>query len=113
VTSEGRVPIINGHYAIERPRSTTANPDVDREEYVGFSPGDEVLVVGEINRGGVTAHTVFGGTTEEFRKVLSLKQRVLIPAERVLGCLLIALALVLVAPWVGSRIRGHALGRQT
>jgi hypothetical protein len=109
VTTEGRVHIINGHYAIERPRSR----NLGDLQYAGFSPGDEVLVVGEIDRGGVTAHMVFGGTTEEFRKTLLRNQRVLIPAERALGCLLVALALVVVAPWVRSRISGHVLGRES
>jgi hypothetical protein len=36
-----------------------------------------------------------------------MKQRVLIPVERVLGCLLMGLSLVLAAPWVRSRIRGR------
>ena len=80
MTSVDRVPIINGHYAIERPGS---NRQLGPDRYVGFSPGDEVLVIGETKKGGVTAHKVFGGTPEEFRKTLLMDQRFLIPAERV------------------------------
>jgi hypothetical protein len=102
VTAEGRVPIINGGYAIER-----AGPwqEIGSDRYAGFWPGDEVLVVGEIDQGGVAAHKVFGGTPDEFRKTLLMKQRILIPAGRVFGSLLMVLGLVLVAPYVQARMR--------
>ena len=107
VTSEGRISIVNGGYAIERPRS---RQQITPERYAGFKPEDEVLVAGAIDKGGVIADRVFGGTPDEFRKTLLMRQRVLIPAGRVLGCLLVVPGLVLVAPWVRSRIRGDALG---
>jgi hypothetical protein len=46
LTSEGRVPIVNGGYAIERPRSTQ---EIAPDRYAGFLPGDEVVVIGEID----------------------------------------------------------------
>jgi hypothetical protein len=90
VTGEDRVPILNGHYAIEQPKSVR---DFGQDRYVGFVPEDEVLVIGEFKKGGVVAHRVFGGTREEYRKTLLMNQRVLIPVERVLGCLLMGLSL--------------------
>ncbi len=102
VTGEARVPIINGGYAIERARSRS---EIGSDRYAGFMPGDEVLVIGEIDPGGVAALKVFGGTPDEFRKTLLLKQRILIPAGRVLGCLFVVLGLVLAAPWVRTRMR--------
>jgi hypothetical protein len=106
VTSGERVPIINGHYAIERPRSQR---QTGQDRYVGFLPDDEVLVIGEIEKGGVHAHRVFGGTPEDLRETLLMNQRIVVPLERILGCLLMGLSLVLVAPWVRSRIRGRVL----
>jgi hypothetical protein len=97
VTDGGRVPIINGHYVIEHPTSERV---LGQDRHVGFRPEDEVLVIGESKEGGVAAGKVFGGTRGEFRKTLE-EQQALIPAERVLGCLLMGLGAVLLALWVG------------
>lgn len=105
VTGKERVLVLNRHYTIEQPRSVR---DFGQDRYVGFMPQDKVLVIGEFKKGGVVADRVFGGTPEEFRKTLSMNQRVLIPVERVLGCVLMSFGLlVLVAPCLRSRIKGR------
>lgn len=106
VTDGGRVPIINGHYVIEHPTSERV---WGQDRHVGFLPEDEVLVIGESKEGGVAAGIVFGGTRKEFRKTLE-EQQALIPAERVLGCVLTGLGAVLLASWVTLRIEGRLRG---
>ncbi len=104
VTGEGRVPITNGGYAIERARS---REEIAPDRYAGFRPGDEVLVIGEIDQHGVVAQKIFGGTPDEFQKTLLIKQRFVIPAGCVLGCVLMILGLLLAAPYVRTKLREH------
>ena len=73
-------------------------------EQSGFRPEDEVLVIGESKDAGVAAGKVFGGTRREFQKTLE-EQQALIPAERVLGCILLGLGAVALALWVALRAR--------
>jgi hypothetical protein len=87
-------------------------PRADREaERVGLvvaliliALGDEVLVIGTAAKGGVSAGQVFGGTREEFSKSLD-DPRVLIPAEHLLGGLLMGVGLMMLALRLGSRLQ--------
>ena len=104
VTNGERVPIINGHYAIEQP---SAVRELGRFRCAGFRPGDEVLVIGNTAKGGISAGKVFGGTRAEFWKTLE-EQRALIVVERRMGLLLMGLGLLLLALWAAPRIRKAA-----
>ncbi len=107
VTDEGRVAILNRHYAIERPIWERGS---GQDRHVGFKPEDEVLVIGKSEEGGVVAGKVFGGSRGQFRETLEHQQD-LVPAERVLGRLLCGLGLVL-ACWVCFRIGSQIPGQR-
>ena len=54
----------------------SSDPDRGRNSHLTAMPAsarEEVLVVGAIDKGGVTADRVFGGTPDEFRKTLTDK----------------------------------------
>jgi hypothetical protein len=98
-TNEGPIPIINGHYAIERP---STGHELGRFRCSGFRPGDDVLVIGKSAHGGVAAGTVFGGTREEFQKGL---QGILIRPGRIFGGLSMGLGVLVMAVWAAFRFK--------
>jgi hypothetical protein len=59
VTDGERVSIISRHYTIEHP---SAEREFGSVRYVGFCPGDRVLVIGKSAKGGVAAGRNFEGT---------------------------------------------------
>jgi hypothetical protein len=96
LTGGGRVSIVGGGYAIERP---TTERGLGDNRVVGFVPDDEVLVIGDTAKGGVAAGRVFGGKWADFQKSLD-DERAFVPGARAIGYVLTGVGIVLLALWV-------------
>jgi hypothetical protein len=101
LTGGGRVSILGGRYAIERPTTERGSGD---NRVVGFVPDDEVLVIGDTAKGGVAAGKVYGGKYADFQKSLD-DERAFVPGARIIGYVLTGVGIVLLALWVKKNDR--------
>jgi hypothetical protein len=104
MTCEGRVPIIGGHYRIERP---LAHRELGRLRDSGFGPGDDILVIGATVPRGISADEVFGGTHAQFRQTLEERRGLSVLGRR-MGLVLLGLGLLLLALWATPPHRSRA-----